>query len=113
MALAADAAGQLVAPSELHRRLVEKSASRKAQIAQLRRFFASPEAKKALAAARMEPRKVEEAIAVLDAGELAKLSSRAAKTESDFAAGALSNQELTYIVIALATAVIILVIVAA
>jgi hypothetical protein len=111
MALAAEA-GQLIAPAELHRRLVEQTETRKAQAAQLRRFFASPGAKKAFAVAQMEPRKVEEAIAGLDAGELARLSARAAKAESDFAAGALSNQELTYIVIALATAVIILVIVA-
>jgi len=50
---------------------------------------------------------------MLNDQELARLAARAEKANSDFAAGSLTNQELTYIVIALGTAVLILVIVAA
>jgi hypothetical protein len=42
-----------------------------------------------------------------------RLVARTDKLQHDVAAGALSNQQITYILIALATAVIILVIVAA
>jgi hypothetical protein len=80
---------------------------------QVRGLFSSPQAKKALSATRMDAGKIADAVALLDDAELARLSQRASKAQADFAAGALSNQELTYIVIALATAVIILVIVAA
>ena len=52
------------------------------------------------------------ALPLLGDEELAQLASRAERAQADFAAGALSNQEITYILIALATAVIILVIVA-
>ncbi len=62
---------------------------------------------------RIDAGQVTKAIPTLTDEDLARLAQRAASAESDFAAGALSNQELTYIVIALATAVVILVIVAA
>ena len=57
--------------------------------------------------------KVEKAIPLLNDEELSRLASQCRQVESDISAGALSNQEITYILIALATAVIILVIVVA
>jgi hypothetical protein len=56
---------------------------------------------------------VEKAIPLLNDEELDRLASQCSQVESDISAGALSNQEITYIIIALATAVIILVIVVA
>ena len=53
------------------------------------------------------------AIATLSPDELARLSARTTEIQNDFAAGALTNEQLTYIVIALATAVIVLIIVKA
>jgi hypothetical protein len=102
-----------VSPSELHRRLVDQSAARRDSIAQLQRFFQIPAARKALTAGGIEPQKINHAIAALSDDELAKFSARAARAERDFAAGALTNEQLTYIVIALATAVVIIVIVVA
>jgi hypothetical protein len=60
----------------------------------------------------LDYRKVDRAIATLSPDELAQLAAKTNALQKDFAAGALSNQELTYIVIALATAVIVLLIVA-
>jgi hypothetical protein len=97
----------------LHRRLVDQSAERRDRIAQMRRFFELPAARKALAAGGIEARRVDQAIATLGDEELARLSARASKAQADFAAGALTNEQLTYIVIALATAVVIIVIVVA
>jgi hypothetical protein len=57
--------------------------------------------------------KVEKAIPLLNDEELSRLASQCRQVENDISAGALSNQEITYILIALATAVIILVIVVA
>jgi hypothetical protein len=41
--------------------------------------------------------------------ELSRLASQCRQVESDISAGSLSNQEITYILIALATAVIIVI----
>jgi hypothetical protein len=45
---------------------------------------------------------------MLDDGELARLADRTRSIDNDLKAGALSNEHLTYIVIALATAVIVI-----
>jgi hypothetical protein len=45
--------------------------------------------------------------------ELARLAEKTNQIQNDFAAGSLTNQQLTYIVIALGTAVLVLLIVAA
>ena len=57
--------------------------------------------------------KVEKAIPLLNDEELSRLASQCNQVERDISAGELNNQEMTYILIALATAVIILVLVAA
>ena len=57
--------------------------------------------------------KVEKAIPLLSDEELSQLASQCRQVGNDISAGSLSNQEITYILIALATAVIILVIVVA
>jgi hypothetical protein len=66
-----------------------------------------------LSSTGIEYRKVERALAQLEDEELARLAARADKVRRDFEAGSLTNQQITYIIIALATAVLILVIVAA
>ena len=52
---------------------------------------------------------MQKAVATLSPDELARLASRTNQLQRDFAVGALTNQELTYIVIALAAAVIVLI----
>lgn len=99
--------------SELHASVVAAGQQRQKNLSRLERFFTGAPAEKALQTARLDGNQVRNAIATLDDQELARLAARAEKAKSDFAAGTLTNQELTYIVIALGTAVLILVIVAA
>jgi hypothetical protein len=51
------------------------------------------------------------AVPMLSDAELAQLSSRIDSAQTDFAAGALDNEHITYIIIALAAAVIVLVLI--
>jgi hypothetical protein len=98
--------------TELHRDAAATTASRQADLEKVGRFFSSEAAKKALRSVKLDGDQVKAALPLLGDEELARLASRAERAQADFAAGALSNQEITYILIALATAVIILVIVA-
>jgi hypothetical protein len=52
---------------------------------------------------------VEKAVGFLSDEEVARLASQIQRLDRDITAGALSNQHLTYIVIALATAIIVLI----
>jgi CHASE3 domain sensor protein len=99
--------------SELQATLVAVAQHRQENISRLERFFTGDSAENALQGARLNGSQIRTAIAMLNDQELARLAARAEKANSDFAAGSLTNQELTYIVIALGTAVLILVIVAA
>src|SRR6266567_3569861 len=99
--------------TELHSRTVAASDGRQSDLAKLDQFFSADAARQALHSVKLDGTQVQQAVALLSSEELARLASRTDKIQADLAAGALSNQELTYIVIALATAVLILVIVKA
>lgn len=98
--------------TELHRDAAAATESRQGDLAKVERFFSSEMAQNALRAAHLDGDQVKTALPLLGTDELAQLAARTDRLQADFAAGALSNQEITYILIALATAVIILVIVA-
>ncbi len=55
-------------------------------------------------------KQVQQAIPTLSDQELAQLARQTDRIQNDFAAGALSNEQLTYIIIALATAVVVILI---
>ena len=97
--------------TELHREAAAATASRQANLERVERFLSSELAQKALRSAKIDGDQVKAAMPLLSDDEMAQLASRADRSQADFAAGALTNQEITYILIALATAVIILVIV--
>ena len=103
----------VVTPGDLQQALMTQSANRQASIQTLDRLFSRPEVAGAVGKKFGSPEKIMKAVAVLDDAELARLAERAQGIQQDFAAGALSNQDLTYIVIALGTAVLILIIIAA
>jgi hypothetical protein len=107
------AQSRVVQPSELQSAIERASAARRQNLAQVRGFFSSKPVRAALSKTTMSPERIDRAVSSLSADELAKLSARTQKIQADFAAGALSNQELTYIVIALGAALIVLVVVAA
>lgn len=113
-AMATWAAETHVVPiAELHARAVSASDWRQCDLAKLDLFFSADPARQALHSVKLDGAQVHQAVALLSSEELARLASRTDKIQADLAAGALSNQELTYIVIALATAVLVLIIVKA
>jgi hypothetical protein len=103
----------IVAVPDLHQAVRSAAQARQDNLTKLDKFFASERARKALETVKLDPVKVSRALTLLSDEELANLVARSDKMQSDVAAGSLSNQQITYILIALATAVIILVIVAA
>jgi hypothetical protein len=98
---------------ELHEKVVSASQNRTEMVSRLERFFTGSQAAGALQSVHLNGQQIRQAIATLSDEDLARLNARAEKATDDFAAGALTNQELTYIVIALATAVLVLIIVKA
>jgi hypothetical protein len=87
--------------------------ARQANLAKVEKFFSSEPAKQALETVKLDSAMISHAVSFLSDEELARLATKSEKIQNDIAAGALTNQQITYILIALATAVIILVIVAA
>jgi hypothetical protein len=102
----------IVSPVELHRRVQEVQKNRKANLAAVRAFLGSDLAKKALKTANVDSGKLSEAVAVLSDSELARLAGQTAQIEKDFAAGRLTNTQITYIILG-AIGVAIIAIVAA
>ena len=107
------AAEHVVQAETLTQRLEAETARRAADERALQDLFTSEKAGKALAAAGLDAKQLSEGVLTLADEDLSRLAERARQFQADVAAGALNNQQITYILIALGTAVIILVIVAA
>jgi hypothetical protein len=103
----------LVSSTDVRQQLADREESRSQNVQRLTEFFQSSAATQALAKAGMDAAEVNKAVASLDNDALETLAARAVNAQRDLSAGALNNQQLTYIIIALGTAVLILVIVAA
>jgi len=101
----------VVTAADLHQQVVTATQARRVNLEQARNFFSSEPVSKALESARIDPEKLQKAIPLLSDQELARIAAQSKNLQADFAAGALSNQQLTYIVIALATALLVLLIV--
>jgi hypothetical protein len=99
----------VVSPTELQQAAASKARTRQENIAQVQSFVSSQPVQKAMKTARLDPVQVRKAVPTLSDAELARLASQSAKAQKDFAAGALTNEQLTYIAIALAAAVIVLI----
>ena len=103
----------VVRPADLHRAVITAAEARKTNLNKVQKFFSSELAQSSFKKAKFDLAKVEKAVPFLSDEELARLASQTDKIQNDFAAGSLTNEQLTYIIIALATAVVILIIVAA
>jgi hypothetical protein len=103
----------VVSAADLRKEIQNKVETRKELQAKVEKFFSSKQAKQAFKNINVEPQAVRNAVRQLDDNELARLAAQTDKVQSEFAAGALTNQEITYILIALGTAVLILVLVVA
>ena len=101
-----------ISPSELHQAVTGAAETRQKNLDDVRGFFSSEPARAALRTGKVDYHKVDKAVATMSPDELARLAARTNQLQKDFAAGALTNQQLTYIVIALGTAVLVLLIVA-
>ncbi len=99
----------VVPPAELQQAAAAKARSRQENIAQVQSFVSSKPVQKAMKTAHLDPVQVRKAVPTLSDQELARLAAQSAKAQKDFAAGALTNEQLTYIAIALAAAVIVLI----
>lgn len=100
----------VVSAADLQNAIAVSVAARQADQAKLESFLSTPRARQALQRAGMNYEVVRQAIPLLSAKELADLSARASKAQGQFQAGALTNTQITYIIIALATALIVILI---
>ncbi|MEW5978541.1 MAG: hypothetical protein AB1898_22320 [Acidobacteriota bacterium] len=107
------ASEHLVALEELQEAVAGDWQSRQKNLEKLEAFFASDLAKQALGRSPLQSTQVKSAVRHLSDEELARLTVQTDRIRRDFAAGALTNQQITYILIALGTAVLILVFVLA
>ena len=103
----------IVPAPDLHQAVRAAAQARQDHLTKLDKFFSSEPARKAFETVKLDPAKVSQALAFLSDDDLARLAAQSEKIQHDIAAGSLTNQQITYILIALGTAVIILVIVAA
>jgi hypothetical protein len=107
--LVAEAASHVVTPSELQQAVLKASTARQQNRNDVQQFFSSDKAQKALQAAHINPEQVKNAVSTLDDAELAQLASRVQKTQTDFAAGTLSDRDLIIILVAIAALILIIV----
>ena len=106
---AAATRNHVVSPAELQQATASVARTRQQNIAKVEKFFSSEQAQKSLESAHLDPVQIKKAVPSLSDQELARLASRADKAQQNFAAGALTNQQITYILIALGAAVIVLI----
>lgn len=103
----------VVSPDAIQQQLVLSAKQHDQNVEKLNQFFGSESAQKALKGAGMTSAQVKKAVSQLSDDELSELTKKADRAQKDFAAGALTNQEITYILIALATAVIVIILIKA
>jgi hypothetical protein len=96
--------------AELQKDAAASAATRQKNEVKVEKFFATPQAREAMKKAGVSYEVVQQAVSQLSQDELARLAAHADKAQKQFEAGALTNQQLTYIIIALATAVIVILI---
>lgn len=107
--LPAQTSDHVVSPQALNQATQDATHARQKNVETLRGFLSSPEAKKALESAHMNPHQVQNAVSGLSDQELAQLASRATKAQNDFAAGNMTDHDLLIILIAIAALILIIV----
>ena len=100
---------RVVSPAEL-RHAIELSAEKRHNDAKsVRDFFSTDKVKTTLNAAHLDAQKIEKAVSVMDDEKMSQLAGQFRWRKKRWLERALSNEHLTYIVIALAAAVLVLV----
>lgn len=90
---------QVVSPSDLRKDVREASKSRQENASRLRRFLGSDMARNAVGVAKLDAGRIDKAIAAMSDEELARLTAKSQAIENDFAAGRLTNAQITYIIL--------------
>lgn len=99
----------VVSPADLQKEITGAHDKRQQNLEHVNGFLSSDRAEAALKAARIDPQQVKTAVATLSDEELGQLASRAEKAQADFAAGTLSDHDLTLIILAIAILVLLIV----
>jgi hypothetical protein len=103
------AENHVVSQAEMQKQAMASSQARQQKIESLSNQLSTSSAQKALKAAQMNPERVKTAVASLSDDELSKLTSRADKAQTDFAAGRISDRDLLLILVAIAALILIIV----
>lgn len=100
----------IVTSADLHQAAKSAAQTRQQNLDKVENFLSEPRVVEALNHARIDDAKIKKAVPTLTDDELARLAARTDKYHHDVAAGSLNNEQITYIIIALVTAVIIIII---
>jgi len=104
---------QAITPSQLQEAIRNAAKTQQKNRNDVQAFFSSEPARKAMKVGKVDYQRVQTAVATLSPEELARLAARTNQLQQDFAGGALNSEQMTYAIIAIATAVLVLIIVAA
>jgi hypothetical protein len=99
----------VVSPADLDKELVTASQARQHNLDTVQQFLSTPRAEKAMKSAQIDPHQVQVAVSTLDNEELARIATRADKAQADFAAGALGERDLIWIILAIAVLILVVV----
>ena len=103
------AQAHVVSPADLQREIISAAKTRQDRVDQITQFLSSEKANKAFSSTGINARQVTTAIPTLSDEELAQLSARANKAQADFAAGTITDHDLTLIILAIAILVLLIV----
>ncbi len=103
------AQSHVVSPADLQKEVMAASQARQRNLKTVQQFLSTPVAEKAMKSAQVDPQQVKTAVSTLDDQELADIAARADKAQADFAAGALGERDLIWIILAIAVLVLIIV----
>ena len=100
----------VVSSADLHQAARNSAQLRQQNLNKVQSFLSEPRVAAELDKAKIDRAKIQKAVPTLTDDELARLAAKTDKFHRDVAAGTLNNEEITYIIIALVTAVIIIII---
>jgi hypothetical protein len=89
----------VVSPEELRQDVRSAAAKRQENAAKLRTFLSSEMARDAIGKAKLDAGRIDRAIASLSDAEVARLAAKSDQIRNDFAAGRLTNTQITYIIL--------------
>ena len=99
----------MVSRADLQKEMVAATRARNHDLETVSQFLSPQTAQKVLKSAHIDPAQVKTAVSSLSDQELAQLASKAGKAQADFAAGKLSDRDLIFIILGIASLVLIVV----